>query len=99
METWQLYNTNGNRFTHILQEFSHVKTLVIGDVSKSSATYGVRSELEPIVVETNSKKSQLMFGWPGSAGLIATTIASMETDVRLLGVVGEDTAANELKKC
>lgn len=80
----------------VLASFSRARVLVFGDVMLDRFVFGTverTSPEAPVPVMKLERTSKL----PGGAANVAANVAALGSSVRLLGVVGEDAAAAELR--
>src|SRR3990167_2988286 len=81
----------------ILPDFSRARVLVVGDVMLDRYWFGDASRLSPEapvpIVKVNSTDNR-----PGGAGNVALNIAALGAKAILLGITGNDEAANTLEK-
>jgi D-beta-D-heptose 7-phosphate kinase/D-beta-D-heptose 1-phosphate adenosyltransferase len=79
----------------LLPDFSSAKVLVIGDVMLDRYWFGTTARISPEapvpIVNINNVDNR-----PGGAGNVALNIAALGGEVTLLGIVGNDEAANVL---
>lgn len=77
-------------------EFANVTALVVGDVMLDRYWQGAANRISPEapvpVVRINDMQTR-----PGAAANVAINLASLECQVRLCGIVGDDEAGNLLK--
>ena len=82
--------------SHELRNFSKAKLLVVGDVMLDSYWDGQVSRISPEapvpVLKVMNERFQL-----GGAGNVSRNISSLGSEVRLIGVVGQDEAAGRIK--
>src|SRR5262245_61886225 len=79
----------------LLKRFSHLKTLVIGDLMLDHFLWGAVSRISPeapVPVVEVSRETEM----PGGAGNVAINMAALGAEVFLAGVVGQDRAAERL---
>ncbi len=85
-----------SRIEEILHQFSGKKVLVVGDVVIDHYVYGVVERLNPeapVPILAAQEESDAT----GGAGNTAKNLAMLGADTRLIGVVGNDTAAEKYK--
>lgn len=77
-------------------DFSSARVFVVGDVMLDSYWHGPTSRISPEapvpIVQVHQQESRV-----GGAGNVAINAASLGASTRLLGLVGEDEAANQLE--
>lgn len=77
-------------------DFSSARVFVVGDVMLDSYWHGPTSRISPEapvpIVQVHQQESRV-----GGAGNVAINAASLGAPTRLLGLVGEDEAANQLE--
>ena len=80
-----------------IPDFSQTKVVVVGDVMLDKYVFGSTGRISPEapvpVVHVDDTDDR-----PGGAANVAVNLASLGTATRLVGVVGEDSAAGELEK-
>src|SRR5258708_33738034 len=79
----------------VLKRFTHLKALVIGDLMLDHFLWGsVRriSPEAPVPVVEVSRETEM----PGGAGNVAINMAALGAEVYVVGVVGQDRAAERL---
>jgi len=79
----------------IIDRFSRLKTLVIGDVMLDHYIWGTVSRISPeapVPVVQMSRETEM----PGGAGNVAVNMAALGADVHVVGLLGEDAAAERL---
>ncbi len=80
-----------------IPDFSQTKVVVVGDVMLDKYVFGSTGRISPEapvpVVHVDETDDR-----PGGAANVAVNLASLGTETRLVGVVGEDSAASELEK-
>src|SRR5882672_11563301 len=79
----------------LIKRFSHIKTRVIGDLMLDHFLWGSVSRISPEapvpVVEVARETER-----PGGAGNVAVNMAALGAEVHVVGVVGQDPAAERL---
>lgn len=83
---------------HKIPAFDNAKVLVIGDVMLDCYWYGDTERISPEapvpVVKVNNSVNRL-----GGAGNVALNIKSLDAEVFLLGLIGDDSEGETLKQC
>lgn len=81
-----------------IPDFSKANILVVGDLMLDSYWYGATSRISPEapvpVVKVGQKDQR-----PGGAANVALNVATLRTDVTLIGVTGNDEAGTILEQC
>src|SRR5258706_11238785 len=78
-----------------IDRFKRMKTLVIGDLMLDHFIWGTVSRISPeapVPVVQVSRETEM----PGGAGNVAVNMASLGAEVHVVGLVGEDMAADRL---
>jgi D-beta-D-heptose 7-phosphate kinase/D-beta-D-heptose 1-phosphate adenosyltransferase len=78
-----------------IDRFKRLKTLVIGDLMLDHFIWGTVTRISPeapVPVVHISKETEV----PGGAGNVAANMAALGAEVHVVGLVGEDTAADRL---
>ena len=89
-------NINNNRVDEILNQFSKVKILCIGDIALDSFIHGNATRVSPeapvpvVLVET---EQQML----GCAGNVVANLKDLSCEVHLIGVVGNDDNAKKIR--
>ncbi len=80
----------------LIERFSRIKVLVIGDLMLDHFIWGSVSRISPEapvpVVDVNRETEM-----PGGAGNVALTMASLGAEVFVVGAIGQDAAADRLQ--
>lgn len=88
---------NRSRLDQIIRRFSHPHILVVGDVMLDQFLWGKCSRISPEapvpVVEINRESF-----FPGGAANVARNLRALGAPCRLLGVLGDDPAGQELRE-
>ena len=80
-----------------IKSFTDSRVLVVGDVMLDRYWHGASTRLSPEAPVPIVKVEQCIER-PGGAGNVAANIASLGAKATLLGVVGDDAAAESLEK-
>jgi D-glycero-beta-D-manno-heptose-7-phosphate kinase len=83
------------KITSILDRFKRLKTLVIGDLMLDHFVWGSVTRISPeapVPVVQVSRETEM----PGGAGNVAVNMASLGAEVHVVGLLGEDSAADRL---
>jgi D-beta-D-heptose 7-phosphate kinase/D-beta-D-heptose 1-phosphate adenosyltransferase len=87
---------NQKRLQSLLNRFSRRKVMVVGDVMLDQFLWGKVSRISPEapvpVVDIQNESS-----FPGGAANVARNLRALNTNVRIIGVVGDDPAGLELR--
>ena len=90
-------NERSNRLKAVVKQFENIKALVVGDIMLDEYIWGKVKRISPEapvpVVEVISKTYTL-----GGAGNVAANIASLNAEVYLSGIIGEDSQGLILKQ-
>src|SRR5690242_4000624 len=79
----------------LIQRFRRLKTLVVGDLMLDQFIWGSVSRISPeapVPVVEVARETEM----PGGAGNVAVNMAALGAEVHVVGLVGEDTAADRL---
>jgi D-beta-D-heptose 7-phosphate kinase/D-beta-D-heptose 1-phosphate adenosyltransferase len=79
----------------IIDRFRRMKTLVIGDLMLDHFVWGTVSRISPeapVPVVRMTRETEM----PGGAGNVAVNMASLGAEVHVVGLLGEDAAADRL---
>ena len=79
----------------LIHRFSRLKTLVIGDLMLDHFIWGTVSRISPeapVPVVRMSRETEM----PGGAGNVAVNMAALGAEVHVVGLLGDDTAADRL---
>jgi rfaE bifunctional protein kinase chain/domain len=79
----------------IIERFKRMRTLVIGDLMLDHFVWGTVSRISPeapVPVVRMTRETEM----PGGAGNVAANMASLGADVTIVGLLGEDAAADRL---
>lgn len=79
----------------LIDRFRRLKTLVIGDLMLDHYIWGTVSRISPeapVPVVQMSRETEM----PGGAGNVAVNMAALGADVHVVGLLGEDAAADRL---
>jgi rfaE bifunctional protein kinase chain/domain len=82
--------------TQLIDRFKRLKTLVIGDLMLDHYIWGNVTRISPeapVPVLHVSRETEM----PGGAGNVAVNMASLGADVHVVGLLGEDAAADRLQ--
>src|SRR3954467_13273585 len=91
------YQLSANRVRQLLQAASKSRVLVMGDVMLDQFIWGHVSRISPeapVPVVDFERESYM----PGGAANVARNLTAMEAPTELLGVVGDDSSAGNLKR-
>ncbi len=83
------------KIIQIIDRFKRLKTLVIGDLMLDHFVWGTVSRISPeapVPVVQVSRETEM----PGGAGNVAVNMASLGAEVHIVGLLGEDNAADRL---
>src|SRR6266850_4691471 len=85
------------RVRRILEGAAQVRILVVGDVMLDHFIWGSVARISPEapVPVVDFERENLM---PGGAANVARNLTSLQVPTELLGIVGRDTAARQLKQ-
>lgn len=86
-----------SEFEDLLSRFAGQRVLVVGDVMLDRYWMGEASRISPEAPVPVVRKQNTVC-YPGGAGNVALNVASLGARVTLVGVVGEDRTAEELRK-
>src|ERR1041384_4383321 len=78
-----------------IDRFKRLKTLVIGDLMLDHYVWGTVSRISPeapVPVVHMSRETEM----PGGAGNVAVNMAALGSEVYIIGLLGEDAAADRL---
>src|SRR3954464_4240200 len=79
----------------LLKRFGHLKALVVGDLMLDHFLWGTVSRISPeapVPVVEVSRETEM----PGGAGNVAVNMAALGAEVHVVGVMGNDRAADRL---
>src|SRR5438105_3122618 len=79
----------------LIRRFAHLKALVIGDIMLDHYVWGTVSRISPeapVPVVEVARETEM----PGGAGNVAINMAALGAEVFVVGLIGEDTAAERL---
>ena len=79
----------------LVDRFRRLKTLVIGDLMLDHYIWGTVSRISPeapVPVVQVARETEM----PGGAGNVAVNMAALGAEVFVVGLLGEDTAADRL---
>src|SRR5438046_2643407 len=79
----------------LIDRFSRIKTLVIGDLMLDHYLWGTVSRISPeapVPVVAVARETEM----PGGAGNVAVNMASLGAEVYVVGVLGQDAGAERL---
>jgi D-glycero-beta-D-manno-heptose-7-phosphate kinase len=79
----------------LVEQFKRLKTLVIGDLMLDHYVWGTVSRISPeapVPVVQMSRETEM----PGGAGNVAVNMAALGAEVYVVGLLGEDAAADRL---
>jgi len=80
----------------LIDRFKRMKTLVIGDLMLDHFVWGTVSRISPeapVPVVRMSRESEM----PGGAGNVAVNMAALGAEVHVVGLLGDDAAADRLQ--
>src|ERR1700761_9806927 len=86
-----------NHFYDLLSRFASQHIAVIGDVMLDRYWMGAASRISPEAPVPVIQKQRTVC-YPGGAGNVALNVAALGARVTLVGVVGEDHTAAELRR-
>src|SRR4029077_18855631 len=79
----------------LIDRFGNLKTLVIGDLMLDHYIWGTVSRISPeapVPVVQMSRETEM----PGGAGNVAANMAALGAEVYVVGLLGQDAAADRL---